>query len=160
MKNGKNGFTLVEMLVCIAIIAALGVTIGLNATKVLNDTQNNDYEEIFGDLFDAAKIFVELSSSEPYCGTMSTSQYGTCNVTLEYLVQKGLVDKEIYKQNNPMRKNKKFQADDGIVITKTNGKKSASYSVSECTNDVSGCSGINYVNDSNIKDYKCWGGCN
>lgn len=160
MKNRKNGFTLVEMLVCIGIIAALGVVIGLNASDILKDTQNEDHEAVMDDLFDAAKIFVELSSSEAICGSLSTSTDGYCNVAIFYLVSKGLIEDTIYDKDNPMKKNGKFTSGDIIKVSKSGGKKTASYTISTCVNDISGCAVMNYVNDTNLKGFKCWGGCN
>lgn len=149
MKNKKNGFTLVEMLVCIGIIAALGVVIGLNASDVLKNTQNEDRKAIMDDLFDAAKIYVELSSST--C-TKSAEGNFDCTIPLSLLISKGLIEDTIEKELNPMKKNAYFHKNNDKIRVKkdssTNMVKIASYTC-----------GSNTISDTTLKDYEHWGEC-
>ncbi|MBE6149044.1 MAG: type II secretion system protein [Firmicutes bacterium] len=144
MKNKKNGFTLIEMLVCIGIIAALGVVIGLNATKVLGDAQKDDNKEVMQELFESAMLYSELSTS--HCNFPAAL---SCTVSLNNLISTGLLDETFVKKNNPLFENQKFSGTDSIIITKnaSTKKKSAQFQSGSCT-----------LTESQLET-AVWGGC-
>ena len=113
MKN-KSGFTLIEMLVCIGIIAALGVVVGLNANKIINNAREKDYKEIMKTLFEAASIYTELTDSR--CNS-------DCLIELDDLVNVGLLDNAYYNKKNPMYIDKNFASSDEIKVYYNNGEK-------------------------------------
>lgn len=146
MKNKKNGFTLVEMIVCIAIIAVLGVVIGLNADKLFAGSNISEYEDQMRELMESASIYAELSDTGLNCNY-------SCDIRLENLVEKGLVDKNIYNDNNPLyAADIKFKPSDVFKVTRNLGRKNVVYK----------CNATNTLYDlylSNIDNYKYWGEC-
>ncbi len=117
MKNNK-GFTLIEMLVVIAIILALSVSAGLSADFSLKKAQKNEYKDIMWEVFKAADVYSELSSHES-CLTSSG-----CNARIDGLVAEGLLDENIYKKNIPIyTTNRKFAAATVLVVKKVDGVK-------------------------------------
>jgi len=146
MKNRKNGFTLIEMLVCIAIIAALGVIVGLSANTILSNARKSDYQEIMTNVFDAAKIYVELSTTT--CNLDSGTE---CNVTIADLINKGLLDKNFLEKNNPMYVNRKFNSVDEVRVFKYLGIKDA---------EIVCITNSSYkLKASKVEDYNFWGEC-
>ena len=140
----KMGFTLIEMLVCIGIIAALGVVIGLSATKVLSDTQKNDNREIMQEIFDAAHIYYELST-----GHCATSGYSACPIAISEIISKGLLDEEILEKENPMHTSyhQNFLGTDTVsIIINAYKEKEAEYVSGSCK-----------LKEKNLEDWT--GGC-
>ena len=150
MKNRKSGFTLIEMLVCIGIIGALGIVIGLSANTVIKNAKVSDYEEIMSEVFDAAMIYVELNEYKTSACNIDSGSSG-CTITIGNLISKGLLDENYYNKYNPMYRDKKFSSSDQITIKKTSGVKDATMACS--TNATYN------LKLSGVKDYNYWGMC-
>ena len=143
MKKDKKGFTLIELLLCIGIIAALGIIVGISSNNIIEKAKIKEYKETMLEVFNAASIYTEMSYSK--CG----SNFSTCEIKLSELVEKGLVDKNIYNKNNPVYANSvSFSTNDSFTVTKTRGLKDVIYY----------CNATNYIKLSIIDDAK-WGGC-
>jgi prepilin-type N-terminal cleavage/methylation domain-containing protein len=151
MKNNK-GFTLIEMLVVIAIILALSVSAGLSADFSLKKAQKNEYKDIMWEVFKAADVYSELSSHES-CLTSSG-----CNARIDGLVAEGLLDENIYKKNIPIyTENKKFVAATVLVVKKVDGVKTIQLKCSGTCTDTS-CT----ITMDNLSEYhkgNRWGNC-
>lgn len=89
MKNKKNGFTLVEMILVVAIMGSLAVifTISLNAT--LNNTNEKKCEEFIKEVEDAACVYASMSDRETVCNRTYCEP-----IRLELLIKNGLVTSE------------------------------------------------------------------
>ena len=117
MKNNK-GFTLIEMLVVIAIIVALSASAGLSADFSLKKAQKNKYKDTMWEVFRAADVYSELSA-------FSCSNYTTgCNITIDNLISKGLLDESIKNENIPIYTTEKKFDGTVFIVKKINGVKS------------------------------------
>ena len=157
MKNRKNGFTLIEMLVCIGIIGALGIVIGLSANTVIKNAKVSDYEEIMSEVFDAAMIYVELSEYKTNTCNIDSGSSG-CTITIGNLISKGLLDENYYNKYNPMYRDKKFSSSDQITVEKTSGVNDVTNGVKDATMACSTNTTYN-LKLSGVKDYNYWGKC-
>lgn len=125
MKKNNKGFTLIEMLVCVGIIAALGVIIGLSATTVINNTKYAKYEAQMKDIFTAASVYIELSKNSAIKNGCKSSG---CIIKLSSLVTEGLVDKSIYNETNPLLlSGANYNDDVEITVKWSSGIKDVSY---------------------------------
>lgn len=144
MKKIKNGFTLIEMIICIGIIAALGIIIGLNANTMLSKSNVSSYEDLMQEIFDATSIYAELSDTD--CKI-------SCDVKISNLVEIGLLDKSIYNKSNPVYKNpQNFVEKDVIIVERSSGAKEIIYKCNLTDSKYD-------LKSSNIKDYKYWEKC-
>lgn len=112
MKNNK-GFTLIELIITIALIAALSVVVGLNVMNTMDTQEKKQITEYKEKLENAACVYIE-----------SVGNRSITSVTIQQLIDKGLIGKDL---QNP--ETKKPVTDDShvIKITWTNGKKSCKY---------------------------------
>jgi len=130
MKNKKNGFTLVEVLASLAIIAAVGGIIVFSINKINHKANASEYAEKYREIFNAASIYSELSEEE----TDTSCDANACYIRIEYLINAGLLNKNILKERNPVyRGNTKFHNTDSITITRVDGKKIMIYGLDGCT---------------------------
>lgn len=125
--NNNKGFTLIELIITVAITAALSITIGLSASMIMKKSKLNKEINNLKDIMNAASIFSELSDNG-IC-----TEGSNCNVTISHLVNRGLVDKGIVNEYNPMYVEQKFRLTDTIRITYSSGKKSVRYSCGSYT---------------------------
>lgn len=114
MKKNK-GFTLIEMLVVIAVIAVLSVTFGLSANKVAKETRYSKCANTMKELFSSARIYSNLTVVPDGCPSCNDNQ--SCNISIECLVKKGLLDEKIYNTYNPLVENTKFLDADVLHVT-------------------------------------------
>ena len=144
INDNRRGFTLIELLVCIGIIGALGIAAGVSANAIIKSTAKKRNIETMTENFEASLIYAELSNST--CNLKSSS---SCKVSLNNLVQTGLLDKSIYNKVNPMSaSSKKFDADIIVEVRINNGEKDVKYKCFE--------ENLLY---SNIKSFSKWGNC-
>ena len=143
----KNGYTLIELLIVVAVIGSLTVIIGINSNNLTNNANKNKYRQTYRDLFKAAAVYSELTSSYTICKN-------GCDVTINNLIEKGLVDENILSENNPLFKNTIFKEGDIITVSFKDGKKQLEYK--SITN--SNCK----ITEEKLeeKEFDSWGECN
>ena len=100
-KIGKKGFTLVELLAVIVILAILMVAAGTAVMSTMNNAKVNTFKnEALTAINMAEKMYTEISmnadDSATYLRNDSTSQYKGMCVTLQGLVNNGYLEKDLH----------------------------------------------------------------
>lgn len=118
MKIKNNGFTLVELLLTIAIIGVLSVVTGLSITGMLKRQEEGKYEDYIEDLENAACVYAQKNDS---CD-------GGCEITVPDLIAAGLMKNNV--QNPKLQVN--ITEDPGkLVISYVDGERICEYSYEE-----------------------------
>ena len=119
MKRNKKGFTLIEILVCIAIIAVMGIAIGIGTNKLSQNTKNTNNEKILKELLSAGNTYCQLGYY--YCSNDD-------KITFDNLISAGVLDEKILDKVNPtINGNTKFSADNFVKISILDGERDIIY---------------------------------
>lgn len=116
----KNGFTLVELLGVVIILAMLGLIIVPTINKVLADNKNELYEVQIRNIKSGASNFV---SENIFSENLNIPNNSSIGIKLGKLKELGYIDSDI---TNPITKNK---FSDDMVILITNNDNGFSYTV-------------------------------
>ena len=108
MKN--KGFTLIELIVTITLIAIISVTIGVSVSGMLGRQDEKDAEDMKATIESAACVYVEVNNIT-----------GNTSVSLDELVKEGLLDKDL---TNPLDNT---TLSGSVDITWNNGEKTCNY---------------------------------
>ena len=121
MKKNKKGFTLIEILVCIAIIAVMGIAIGIGTNKLSQNTKNTNNENLLKEILSAGNTYCQLSTKKPEC-------IHNAEITFGDLIYAGVLDEKILDKVNPTKNgNEKFSEDDVIIIIIEDGERDIIY---------------------------------
>ncbi len=111
----KNGFTLIEILLVIVILAAVSVTVGINMNSMFNNEKDKKYEAYISQIEQAACVYVEIENK--------TVTKTPIEIKKNDLLTKGLISKDL---KNP-KTQKKIEEDTTIeavtVVLENNEKK-------------------------------------
>lgn len=120
MKN-KKGFTLVELLGIVAIIAAILAFVVPSVIGMLKRDDEKEYQRFLDDISLATESYVQLNINE-YPNLAVTG--GTYTITMQQLIENGYIKSNMI---NP-RTDRKINASDTIQVTrKADGNYEYSY---------------------------------
>lgn len=114
----KKGFTLVEILIVIAILAAISVTVGINMMNIKGQEKDKEYNTYIKNIENAGCLYVEINN-------ISTNTF----VNIDTLINAGLLRKDVINPKN----NKKIQEDSeikGVNISWDKNEKKCTISTS------------------------------
>lgn len=114
----KKGFTLVELIVTIGIMALIGVVISTNMLGLFDKQADKDYEEFVNRMEEAACMYLETDSTKKNSCRNSSG----CFITSAELIKKGYID-ENQKDPNTQELIKNNSDYDVKVCFKNNVKK-------------------------------------
>lgn len=97
----KKGFTLIELIAALVIIALISTIVIINLDSVVNQTNSRKEADFKTDLEKAACVYIDLQANASYKNTCYSS--GTCNVTVAQLISGGIITSDmedpVTKQN-------------------------------------------------------------
>lgn len=82
----KRGFTLIEVIVVIAILGMLSVIVTISLTSTLDNTNQNTCNRFVTEVEEAACVYAALSNKEVVCNRSNCEP-----IPLKYLVEEGLI---------------------------------------------------------------------
>lgn len=118
-KKTKKGFTMVEMLGIVVVIALISIFSFPMITTLSNQSKQKKYDNFLSVLNNAADTYIELNF-EKYNNL--TAQY----ISVKKLVEEGLINENLVNPNTKL----KVTDEDGIVVITKNIDKTMSYSYS------------------------------
>ena len=101
----KNGFTLIEVIVSLALLSLIGVAVGISLNKIFKNQEIKSYNEYLEKVKSSAILF---SNNTPDIMNELNSNYSYKVVTIKELVDKGYINKNL---TNPETKEKINQED-------------------------------------------------
>ena len=114
MKN--KGFTLVELIITITLIAIISVTIGVSMSGMLSRQEDNKLEEYITDIEEAACTYAELHDNS-----------SNDTVKIDTLIQEGYLSTEL---THPINEDSITNyANDEVEIVWEDGKRSCNYEI-------------------------------
>ena len=88
----KKGFTLVELIVSISLLAIIGISIGVSLNKVNKNQNNNDKEVVISKIKSAADVY--LSGNSTVLNSLYTDKAYVL-IKVSDLISEGLIDKNL-----------------------------------------------------------------
>ena len=89
MKDRKKGFTLIEMLMVIAVMGFIGVIVTVSLTHTLQDTNQMKCDDFVLEIEEAACVYTSLSNKEVKC-----TREDCAPIPLSILVSEGQIKSE------------------------------------------------------------------
>ena len=128
----RNGFTFVELIVIIGLLAILAIIIGTNMVGLQGKQQDKNYESFKKKLESATCLYIEKSSPESYKGAETWNTFRSkcrsvngCDVKLEWLISEGLIGEDLADPS--IEDNKNTEAKENAVINMKNKTVHVSY---------------------------------
>ena len=109
MKNDKkNGFTLIELIVTIAIMALIGLVISTNMLGMFSKEQDKEYEDFKRRVEEAACMYFDV---EKQMIDRDECRNNNCEVRIADLITKGYIDEDLKNPStgNVIDKNQKIE---------------------------------------------------
>lgn len=94
----KNGFTMVELIITIALLALVAIIIGTNMSGLQSKQTEKNYNSFVSRLESAACQFIEKKENaqqKKSCKTNPSTSNTNCIVTVENLINAGLIEEDL-----------------------------------------------------------------
>lgn len=91
----RNGFTFIELLTVIALIAVVGTIVSINLVSSFNETKERACTNFVKEIEDAACVYIGLANKKITCTRSSCPDF-----SINYLVEAGLINSEKNMCNN------------------------------------------------------------
>lgn len=85
MKHNKKGFTLVELIITIGLMALIGIVIATNMSGLFSKQNDEEYEAFKKKMEDSACMYVELYNKE-------ACKVAGCTISVEQLIKVGYIE--------------------------------------------------------------------
>lgn len=128
----KNGFTIVELIVIIGLLALLAIVIGTNMVGLQGKSQDKNYESFKQKLESATCLYIEKSNPESYKGAETWNTFRSkcrsvngCDVHLEWLINEGLIAEDLADPS--IEDDKNTEEKENAVINMKNKNVHVSY---------------------------------
>lgn len=119
MNKNNRGFTLIEMLVTIAIVGVLGVIIGINIVGMISRQKEKNYEEYKENIENAACLYFQRENPN------ATECAGdSCQIQIPTLIQNGFVKKDM---SNPITKESAENDGNYVEVSWSDGERICTY---------------------------------
>ena len=90
MKN--KGFTLVEVVISLVILVAIGLVVGVGLNKVFDKNKNEDYDTLINKIISSADAY--LSGNTTLLNQLQTDR-GYLIIKVADLIEEGLLDEDL-----------------------------------------------------------------
>lgn len=120
MKN-QRGFTLIELILTIGVMAMIGIVIATNMTGLFSKNEEENYDKFIKSIEDSACIYVEVAMDKNACKSS-----GACSITIGQLIERGYVDEN---KVNP-RTGEAIDLNDTVSVSWPSGVKTCKYNIS------------------------------
>ena len=128
----KKGFTLIETLVVIALLAGLSVTIGLSFSNMMDKQRENEQKDYEKTIEDAACMYAEKNNIN--------GEYG---VKVKTLIEEGLLNKNLI---NPNTKESVINYQENCIAIKYDkNERTCKYTLDKCSEYI-----LPHVNNANV----------
>lgn len=88
----RNGFTIVEIIVSLVILVAIGLVVGLGLNKVFDKSKTDDYDTFVNKIISSADVYLTNNST---IATQLQSDRGYVLIKVADLIAEGLLDEDL-----------------------------------------------------------------
>jgi prepilin-type N-terminal cleavage/methylation domain-containing protein len=138
----KNGFTLVELIISIALLSLIGISIGITLNSTFKRNSDNEYKTFVNKISSSANVF---ASSDSTLTSQLESNKGYIIITLKDLINAGILDEKLVNPNT----GEQISADEKVkIVLDDSGAIKIVYPV-ESEEEYLQARAINYKYDKN-----------
>ena len=122
-----NGFTLIEILLTLGIIAILSTVIVINTINLNEKNKANQYEKFKETITTAGCSYIDSDTAKALRESCKQDRY--CTISLATLISSGLIDENLIDPSN----NKNVKDEQNNINININWNKNDDYLEKECT---------------------------
>ena len=122
-----NGFTLIEILLTLGIIAILSTIIVINTINLNEKNKANQYEKFKEIITTAGCSYIDSDTAKALRESCKKEKY--CTISLSTLISSGLIDENLIDPSN----NKIVKTEQNNIMININWENNDGYLEKECT---------------------------